>query len=258
MIKVASLSLLSLLSFLSLLFVAPATVATPVEAQRYEFTITLSCFYDFSGGGCSDTHSPRGDTVLGKPYQGTFAIDAGLLATDGWTATTPLEFFFSTGYTIFDPRLPSGRLDDHFNGFLNYWGRPQTLDVDPDFNAVGHWGIEIRNNQLMQFCCYVFGDADAFGVDFNFSDMSALVRGYGGPHSQDYYMAGGAFAFQPIPEPNSVLLALLAIVMLAVTRLRETASATIRRPHRMAQRLGVREARLHRDLRPTINPPALT
>jgi hypothetical protein len=209
---------LASLSLLSLLFAASLCVAMPIEAQRYEFTITLDCFYDFGVGGCTGDNLQRGDTRLGTPYLGTFAIDAALLANEGWIAATPLDFFFSTGFMIFDSSLPSGQLGDHFNGFVNYWGRPQT--PDPGFNPVGNWGLQIQNHQLTQFCCYVFGDADAFGVDFSFSDMRALVRGYGGQGSENYYIGSGGFTFGAVPEPSSVVLALLAISLFAATRIR--------------------------------------
>ncbi len=194
----------------------PSALAVPVDVQNYRLDVIFSkCFVGASleGTACALTDPVH----AGVTYSGRFSIDASVLSTDGYKDVGFESFYFALGSTVWDSSRPYPDSDYSGSRFNN----PSTGAA-----GFGPWTLLVQDGELAGICCGVFGISDFPWMDlYNWGYVGdqgpiafANVTGLMDPRFTGYtrsFFAQGAFSIHRIPEPSTLVLLSLALVMLA-------------------------------------------
>jgi hypothetical protein len=172
---------------------------------------------------------------IGSQYFATFVTDDSILAADGVRSGVPLGFHAQIGSSEWDPNLPirpaflpvigslPGGLINDFAGFRG------PCPPSPFFCLSSPTiGFNVLNHTAMGLLGGVYGSADPPFIDFLGDRFAADPLFFSGTmmigtETRLLFAEiglGGTLALQVIPEPGSLALALVGIILVSASRFR--------------------------------------
>lgn len=174
------------------------------------------------------TRATTSVSAAGNVYNGFFAVDDEVLASDGLNKMGVLYFFIlQIESHIWAYGVPGNNVLEGFRG--------PTATAAMDGSAMAP-GFDVMNGEVVSLRGGVYGPGDASFIDFQPIFQAphtfwAFGLGVGsGPDSWSWISGGsGSMRISRIPEPSTVLLFGLGIMGSAAFRLRRTATTKDRR-----------------------------